>query len=457
MKKATINTLMIFIFASQVLQIFGNVTVLRSSLLSKNATSVKLICVSEDDGGALVWNYNLIDKFYYSKNHNSEFYDDSNNNTINCKMNATEGCLKSWTKDNWTFTNSLVTPMGPVLDQRWEEFEELILRSGFLRFNGTHKNIYNHVITNINITKLTFSFSVRTFNNVHILFCNDKDNNKDSCYWIVIGDNKNTRSVIKKCETGMPLGRVQKMYPMYLAMYSKCKALDSFTHKPLSVNEWQTFVITWDFVMQKITVYDTDKIIMTYTDEEKLLYSRNEYNHILIGSDAAMLLRFHTYNFLYTTVENASLTSPIFHFNNETICVQLLIGLCAECLAYVELRDSVNYKLLKTFIAKGSPKALGLSMWQSVKIETNLTNYNNYGAIIQLIPKLNDKHSSNPLWAIANVRQCLQSGNLKRNVIEVDLNSYTRMNMTCQKLFYDEYAVVNSTSHDKSDVNLGNY
>lgn len=36
-------------------------------------------------------------------------------------MNADEDCLKSWVgQQDWSLTNSLKTPMGPVLDQRWE-------------------------------------------------------------------------------------------------------------------------------------------------------------------------------------------------------------------------------------------------------------------------------------------------------------------------------------------------
>lgn len=35
-------------------------------------------------------------------------------------MNADEDCLKSWVQQDWSLTNSLKTPMGPVFDQRWE-------------------------------------------------------------------------------------------------------------------------------------------------------------------------------------------------------------------------------------------------------------------------------------------------------------------------------------------------
>lgn len=117
---------------------------------------------------------------------------------------------------------------------------------------------------------------------------------------------------------------------------------------------------------------------------------------------------------MHTTVESAILTSPIFQFNNKMICIQLLIGLCIECDANIVLRDLTKDEVLAMVTAKGSSRAAehNLPMWQSVKIMKNMlaTDQNSYNkVIIQLIPKLN-KRSSNPLWAIANVRQCPQNG-----------------------------------------------
>lgn len=115
-------------------------------------------------------------------------------------------------------------------------------------------------------------------------------------------------------------------------------------------------------------------------------------------------------DFLHTTLENAILTSPIVEFDNEIICIDMVLGLCAKCNAYVKLLDSANYEILETVIATGSSKTAehGLPMWQSVQIKKNFTtNYNN--VIIQLIPILNMPTSS-PLWAIANVRQCPRDG-----------------------------------------------
>jgi len=61
-------TFAFFIFASQMLHTFGNVIVLRGSESSEKPNQIKLICLSEDDGGAFVWNYNLIWKTYFPNN-----------------------------------------------------------------------------------------------------------------------------------------------------------------------------------------------------------------------------------------------------------------------------------------------------------------------------------------------------------------------------------------------------
>ena len=52
MKKVMMDVLIFFIFLNQVLLTFGKVTIIYNSY----SLEMKLICVSEDDGGALVWN-----------------------------------------------------------------------------------------------------------------------------------------------------------------------------------------------------------------------------------------------------------------------------------------------------------------------------------------------------------------------------------------------------------------
>ncbi|XP_039309395.1 uncharacterized protein LOC105194038 isoform X2 [Solenopsis invicta] len=447
MKKLTMDVLIFLIFVSQVLLIFGKVIIMRNMFFTKQ--NITFICISENDFGALVWNHlaSIPRKIFPEIEQGVHELNELNNNEIICKMNANEVCLESWTKQNWNFTNSLLTPMGPVFDQRWEGFEQ---------YESYYETEFFEVFRTNFSNEVKLSFSVRTFYNTQILICNGKNIYRDSCYWIVINGWNNTQSVIQKCVTGVP--KFNK-FKEYSEKDSKCyNPLESRKH-PLSENEWRTFVITWNFDMGKIILYDTDKIILTYTDEKRdELRSQSDNNYYMfIKNRGEIYFRLHIYDFLHTTVEGATLTSPVFQVNNEAICVQLLVGLCVECDADIVLRDSSNDERLATIVVKGSSKAVvhGLPMWQSVIIKRNLINYSNYSIIIQLIPKLNNRNF-NPLWAIANVRQCPQNETIRKNVITFEnyYDLYHHINMTCQKLFYNEYAVVSPMSSDKSDVNL---
>ncbi|XP_072767764.1 receptor-type tyrosine-protein phosphatase S-like isoform X2 [Anoplolepis gracilipes] len=358
-------------------------------------------------------------------------------------MNPDNYCLKSWVqKDGWNFTNSLKTPMGPVFDQRWEEFQE------YASLDEEY-----HYVDLKHITAAKLSVSIRGSHDAHILLCNSKDYYRDFCYWIIIGGWENNLSVIRKCPTGVP--QVGK-WPEKDSICAEKQ--DSFEHSPLSAIEWQSFIIMWDFVTRNISVYDTNNVIMTYEDAEKPEHSSIDY-HMFIRSNTKMLFRFHIYDFLHTTIQNTALTSPTVQLYNKTICVQMLIGLCAECDAHIKLHDSIDLKALETVIVKGSSKAAihGLPMWQFVQIKKSLPMANNNVKLV-VEPRLN-KPSSNPLWAIANVRQCSTNDSLRWGSMDTKQDRGEKSekfwpNVTCQKLFYDDHTVVNSILDAKSDMNL---
>ncbi|XP_039309412.1 uncharacterized protein LOC105202166 [Solenopsis invicta] len=419
MKKMEMGILIFLIFVTQALLIVGKV-ILIHNILNHEMT---LICMSEYDGGALVWNYRTSIVDYYGMNGLQK-------SDIMCKMNENRGCLESWTKQDWNLTDSLLTPMGPVFDQRWEKFRQ---------FN-VHDWMPKILTTNFNEVKL--SFSVRTTDSIVILICK-----RDFCYWIIINSWNYTQPTIGKCP-------IRTSTAVCFSQLSQ-----KLIQNSASEFKWQTFVITWNFDMGKIILYDTDKIIYSYTNfltKKIQLNSSSDNNYYMLAASSGKgSIRLHTYKFLHTTVENATLTSPIFQIYDKVICVQLLVGLCVECDAQIILRDSTNDAVLVMAIIKGSTKAAvhGLPMWQSVTIKDNLINHSNNRVIIQLIPKLNN-HNINPLWAIANVRQCPPNGTLRKNVISFHHKSIERPNVTCQKLFYNEHAIVSSKSSIKSDVNL---
>ncbi|XP_025985866.1 uncharacterized protein LOC113002932 [Solenopsis invicta] len=97
--------------------------------------------------------------------------------------------------------------MGPVFDQRWEEFQQNV-------FNRTSypNDFYKVLRTNFS-NKVKLSFSICAFYDVEILICNSEDIYRDSCYWIILNIEDYTQSEIRKCVTEIPGFNKSKNYP----------------------------------------------------------------------------------------------------------------------------------------------------------------------------------------------------------------------------------------------------
>ncbi|XP_029162534.1 uncharacterized protein LOC114934077 isoform X2 [Nylanderia fulva] len=431
-------------FVNQIMYVFGNISILSGPVNSTDYR--KLICVSKDDGSALVWintlNYNTITES--SKQiYNSNKYI---NNEIDCKMNRKdEECLKSWSKPKWSFTSSLETPMGPVFDERWEDFMEYEIK----------RNEYHFIDSNTS----TIVFSFLRYKFMQILFCNNGEDSMHYCHRLIITVfGRDIIYTIETCEGKSYEDLLQTLSP-------KCKRATSYGSNHNS--NWHTITIIRNPMTQSIFFYNTDDVDMTYENINKqnetmnFLFSTTFYYRIYFGSiffsaksqsTSLGKIRFHIYDFLHTTLKDAILTSPIFTIYNQTICLEMLIGLCAECDANIILLDSANDIILKNVTIKGLTAKHGLPMWQSVQIKENLTTAYYVNVSMQLIPKLST-FTSNPLWAIANVRQCPQNGTLKAVVLHQKMDfSYIKKNVQdspieCQKLFYDEQIYLSSWSN----------
>ncbi|RLU21391.1 hypothetical protein DMN91_005764 [Ooceraea biroi] len=101
-------------------------------------------------------------------------------NKIDCKMKEGDECIKSWITGKWSFTDSLITPLGPVFDERWEEFTE-------------NKKLDIHCFHHVELKNTTaFSISMRNVKQFTAQFCNNPDAYEQSpCYWIAIGATDN--------------------------------------------------------------------------------------------------------------------------------------------------------------------------------------------------------------------------------------------------------------------------
>ncbi|KZC07125.1 Receptor-type tyrosine-protein phosphatase T [Dufourea novaeangliae] len=425
------SALGILFLALQCSVVSGRLTTLRGKESKYNSSpdNRKLLCVSEDDGGGLIWNSNL--NWLYSSYQFSDRKEITGQ--IDCDLNPYEKCTRLWSTVGWNITNSTETPMGPVFDRRWE---------GFVEYNNFNTPTEYRFMGKVRKSG-AFAVSIRGSRDAHILLCETESYKTHLCYWMIIGGWENTKSAIRKCANGVPNS------PMYLTSDPTCAPLRvSYIHQPLSRTEWRTFIVTWNENMRKILLYDTEKLILTFEDTDKQSNSNVNYN-LFISSNAIIQFRFHTYNFIHTNNPEATLTSPAFFLSATSLCIEMIIGLCVECKMELALINSLTKNKEESLaIISGSTvtAAHGLAMWQYIRINRTISsNYETY-VEVKMIPML-DRTSANPLWAVANFRECPPIGSVRIGSIVASQdynNGFFWPDVTCQKLFYNESIVVNA-------------
>lgn len=85
--------------------------------------------------------------------------------------------------------------------------------SAFQEYQYESNKVHDIVLNNTN--RVVLPFSVRAEQDVQILICNG-DYLTNLCYWVIIGGWRNTKSVIRKCPTGVsPVGK-------FPALKTKC-------------------------------------------------------------------------------------------------------------------------------------------------------------------------------------------------------------------------------------------
>ncbi|KAG7191164.1 hypothetical protein KM043_018827 [Ampulex compressa] len=431
--------LVTFLFTRRISHTAARLVLLRGKSIEHRYyyTERRLVCVSEDDDSALVWNTNLQ---WTHKNY--EFSDRTGDLQFrstypytmrqpNCNFAPTEECRETWKGSHWTLTSSSSTPMGPVFDVRWEAFKEL--------------NNFGRIDEYIPVTQqqktAVLTFSVRTLADSNVYLCDTKDIKK-FCYWVGIGTQDNTVSVIRKCPHG-----VLPNPPPKSGVCGKIRA--SLSHKPLSATEWRTFTLFWNHTSGNISLYDTKRLLMTYADTEEREHSQETY-HIILRHPRPALYRLHTYQFFRTSNPEGILKSPILFRDISTICFQVLIGLCAKCKMEIVAIDVQKEEISEVLgVADGSRVAAvhGLPMWQRVRIDKAISFDTSNGFGIKFVPRLIGE-TANPLWAVANFRACYPEGTVRIASMTATTDyanyKYIWRNVTCQKLSYDENTLVNS-------------
>lgn len=214
----------------------------------------------------------------------------------------------------------------------------------------------------------------------------------------------------------------------------------------LSPTEWRTFTLVWKENPQTIAVYDSEKMLMTYKDNDKRVRNESARYNLFLRSIETMLFRFHickllsrrvvssvflvrsvhltsrysiSDSFLHTTDLEATLTSPVLYTNTVNVCIEMVVGLCAECqieVALVDPSDDSSGESLEIIKRSATVTAShGLPTWQYVRINKTVSVDSEKMARIKLIPRL-ELHSDDPLWAVANFRVCPPAGTSARNL-----------------------------------------
>lgn len=65
-------------------------------------------------------------------------------------------------------------------------------------------------------------------------------------------------------------------------------------YETLSPHEWKTFILRWNETMKSISVYDSEKLLMTYEDNEGRPRNHSPRYNLFLRSSKTMLFRFHT-------------------------------------------------------------------------------------------------------------------------------------------------------------------
>ncbi|XP_011308081.1 receptor-type tyrosine-protein phosphatase T isoform X2 [Fopius arisanus] len=301
------------------------------------------------------------------------------------------------------------------------------------------------------ISKLTDTssivVSIRGDGNAHFFVCTSEDYYHDFCYWIILGGWPNhpakQSSGVRKCASGIGDGSAP-------SANSTCQVLLAVrpNHKPLSNEEWKTFMLTWEKKNKMITIHDPYELVLSYTDDEPPEMNTESSQEYYLFFDnpkdtVPKIYRFHNYSYTLTRIPNAELRSQLGPNDSDDICIDLLIGLCADCDLQVSIMDGDDRAVVsKIFNGSSIPRRSdhNLPLWQHAKIEVKNISIYSSPFTVRIVTRSGNNRTSGH-WAIANVRECLPKDTSKQTSMTAIQDSNPRWywpNVTCQKLSYNE-------------------
>lgn len=126
--------------------------------------------------------------------------------------------------------------------------------------------------------------------------------------------------------------------------------------------------------------------------------------------------------YLMTDVNNTELMSNKIFYSDENYCIELLVGLCAECRLEVFNVQRTNASAHVETISGSRPKHGELPTWQIVKIRIPLPNEKEKDSRyfhLKLVTALN-QNADKGLWAIDSFRPCKSSSECKGNQVDLE-------------------------------------
>ncbi|CAK9827233.1 Receptor-type tyrosine-protein phosphatase kappa [Anthophora retusa] len=415
------NVLTLLFLVTQIPTISGKLTVLRGKEQPGKdyaGSTRKLICMSDDDDSALIWNRDL-----NWVNSSYELPDEHKNAEFNClnKYHIRE--------TDWLLTSSTKMPMGPVFDRQWE---------GFWEYNN-FKQINEFVPVNVHFTE-SFVISVRACSSVYIYLCRSVYYKTDTCFGIVVTERSGSQAKIINFDGG-----VQK------------KSDEVFHDVKCSSMLWKTYVIKWDINRGFVSVYDTKELLVRL---DRILTRESAPYLLFLRSPMNMLARFHEYMFYYTTNSSPFTIGPL-RVNTTNICMVMTISVCTKCQMRIKLYDLHDNLVQDLEVIEGPAMIAvhGLPTWQHIKINKTISMNFIEMVKITLVPELKKK-ISNPMWALSYFRLCPSTGIFKYAGMNVTQDyadgKYFWSNVTCESLNNGNSTVVSSLPDAKINPEFDN-
>ncbi|XP_066594941.1 uncharacterized protein [Prorops nasuta] len=385
------------------------------------------MCVSLDDNSALIWN----SEFQPINTAAAMSSSETQYTGFNCDFKRTSNCISSWEKTGWSYTNSLDSPMGPVLDKRWESFKQY-------EFLDKYERRYVQEVPE----KGLLPVSLRTHNAVDFIFCSTPYYDPDLCYHIICDNWKMTKPGLRICQ-----GEQSPFSNFDLTL--RCNSYELFVQKYINdgntaPSEWRTFILEWTITQEAIVavLYDgMTNILSRETSDFPLVYDEMKNPlHLFVASKPSSYIRLHIYDYLYTTSPSTELTSPFINVPTASFCVEVLLGLQSLSKLQVVLKTSNSSKVVHISNDWTLDTVSDLiPIWKNLRF--NITDVNES---VQMQISINKHYPNFKAMAIGEIRECPPYGTVRYVAAPVSLHYNNEL--TCQKLSYETIKETQSIS-----------